>query len=146
MKKFKLRRIFQYLKCRHRLIRYTVAIDLAEKERILSTYFNMAFRKFPELYNTSSEMPFIRFSVKVSYYKRAPKFQEFEETTKAFCKRLGYDFSAGWCGMGCDDPLGEYFYHVHPTGNLYLIKEAIQYPIYYWDKLEAYYEELRKSK
>lgn len=145
MKKSKIRKMMQYLKCRQRLIRYTVSIDLAEKERILNTYFNMAFRKFPELFNTSDEMPYIRFSVKVGYYKRAPKFKEFEETTKAFCKRLGYDFSAGWCGMS-DDPLGEYFYHVFPTGKMYMLKEAIQYPIYYWDKLETYYDELRKSK
>lgn len=146
MKKFKFRRIFKYLKCRQRLIRYTVATDILEKERILSTYFNMAFRKFPELYNTSDEMPFIRFSVRVGYYKRAPKFQAFEETTKAFCKRLGYDFSAGWCGILSDDPLGEYYYHVLPTGDLYWVKQALEYPTMYWDKLEAYYEKLRKSK
>ena len=73
---------------RQRLIRYTVSIDLLEKN-VLNTYFSMAFGN-SELFNTSDEMPYIRFSVKVSYYKRATKFKEFGRTTKAFCKRLGY--------------------------------------------------------
>lgn len=143
----KLPRFIRYLKCRSRLVRYTVACDIAEKERILNSYLSMAFRKYPELFNTSYGS-YIRFSVGVSYYEKSAKFKEFEKNATALCKRLGYRLLAGWGSTSdtCDDKKGYYFYSVHPDREISNVKGQLEYRYIFSQPsyVESYYDKIKK--
>jgi len=144
----KLPKFIRYLKCRSRLVRFTVACDIAEKERILNSYLSMAFRKYPELFNTSYGS-YIRFSVGVSYYERSAKFKEFEKNATTLCKRLGYRLLAGWGSSSsgkCDDKKGYYFYSVHPASEISNVKGQLDHRYIFSQPsyVEVYYDKIKK--
>lgn len=144
----RLPKFIRYIKCKERLIRYTVNNDLATRERILNSHFSMLTEKFSQIHSVSMGK-WIRFSVPVAFYKKSKKFREFEENATALCKLLGYKLMAGYTSGGCgyDE---YYFYSVFPDSEIYNVNMEMegvyilspkQYVVNYYDKLQK----LRKN-
>ena len=140
--KIKLPKFIRYIKCKERLIRYTVNVDLLTRERILNSHFSMLTEKFSQIHSVSMGK-WIRFSVPVAFYKKSKKFREFETNATALCKSLRYTLTAGYSSGGCgyDE---YYFYSVFPDRELFKVTMEMdgiymlspkQYVINYYNKL-----------
>lgn len=140
--KIKLPKFIRYIKCKERLVRYTVNVDLLTRERILNSHFSMLTEKFSQIRSVSMGK-WIRFSVPVAFYKKSKKFREFETNATALCKSLGYTLTAGSSSGGCgyDE---YYFYSVFPDRELFKVTMEMdgiymlspkQYVINYYNKL-----------
>lgn len=140
----RLPRFIRYLKCRERLIRYTVKIDLLKRHRILNNYFTMLTEKFPQVYAVSLGS-WIRFSVPVSFYKKSKKFREHEAHAIELCKLLGYELIAGWSSGGSDS-VDHYYYSVFCGRELYKVQMELEgyYIFSPTQYVVGYYEKLRR--
>ena len=138
----RLPKFIRYIKCKERLVRYTVNIDLLTRERILNSHFSMLTEKFSQIHSVSMGK-WIRFSVPVAFYKKSKKFREFEVNATALCKSLGYTLTAGYSSGGCGHD-AYYFYSVFPDRELFKVTMEMegvymfspkQYVVNYYDKL-----------
>lgn len=55
----RLPKFIRYIKCKERLVRYTVNIDLLTRERILNSHFSMLTEKFSPIHSPLVSITFI---------------------------------------------------------------------------------------